>query len=438
MPFRRNTKTDGKPSVDACAFFLNTPIQLPRPPKEGDLIGLELELEGRNVAMERRAVKGWTQTEDGSLRGESVEYLFSKPVVYDEAVKNVTRLFEAFNKQGVELRNSYRTSTHVHFNFSDKTPKQVLNFVVVHTILEQVLENYCGENRKGNLFCLSLRDADAIVELLEAAYLYQHNFVDFRNDNRYCALNLCSLNKFGSIEIRTMGGAKSAEEVQAWLKILKQMYDFACYKMETPRKLIEALSMYGAQGWMDQIFDKEISKLLVDSWDEKEGTLHNSMFEGARLIQHLSYRLEEAYNVKFEPKVNIKKAKAAKPKMLSPDVQRAISEVTLNQRHWIIIPDDPDRAASYEGNHGTGWSVSDVTHGSRVQGVGNQVITYDATTGIWIETIDRNGEPVFERWHFRDWERLMEEVRIFLEEEEMARAEVDEIEMDRFGEEEEW
>ena len=117
---------------------------------KGDLFGVELELEGRGVALQDVATRGWTRHHDGSLRGESNEFCTAGPKTFTETQKLVTELFKKFKDNGVKINDSIRTSTHVHLNFGDKTMKQVVNFFVLFTVLEEVLAYYSGEDRKGN------------------------------------------------------------------------------------------------------------------------------------------------------------------------------------------------------------------------------------------------------------------------------------------------
>lgn len=279
-------------------LFLNSSIAdciRIRAETKGMQFGVELELEGDNVAMAGKAVKGWRQEADGSLRGESIEWVFAKPCEYKEAVSRVTRLFDQFKENKVVFKNSYRTSTHVHLNFCDKKVRDVVNFFCVFTVLEELLEIYCGEGREGNLFCLPSRDVEGIVNVLEDALLKNFNFRDFNNDLRYCAANLCSLNKFGTVEIRTMRGADNADMVLDWMNVLRQVYIFATEKMESPARFIESLSFLGIEGFLAQVFDKETTANLLAAWGKRD--IRTSLFEGVRLIQVLAYRIDEVYAI---------------------------------------------------------------------------------------------------------------------------------------------
>lgn len=315
------------------ALVLNTTIADLRGavPKGGMLYGLELELEGRNVAMEGVPSKNWRRVEDGSLRGESTEYVFTAPCEYDEALKRVDRLFKTFAENKVVLKNSYRTSTHVHLNFSDKIGKQVVNFFFLHTILEEVLEHYCGDMRKGNLFCLSCRDNEELVDLLETALFTNGNWMPFNNEVRYNAANLAALNKFCTIELRTMRGADSADDVKDWLEVLKHLYEFACKDCPPPWRLVESLSNLGPEGFITTVFPAKVAYKLLKTWPANK-SLQASLMNGVRLIQMLAYKLEEAWNQEV-PKAEVKQAKVPFPN------NRAVEGHRVHHDDMVIHPD---------------------------------------------------------------------------------------------------
>lgn len=265
---------------------------------EGPKFGLELELEGRNVGLADVATRGWNRAHDGSLRGECIEFVTAGPKSYEEVKKLVTGLFKKFKENGVKFNNSIRTSTHVHLNFLDQPVKNVINFFALFTLLEEVLQYYSGEDRKGNLFCISSREAEGVVGVL-ADSIAKGDLSRFAGDRyKYAACNLSTLYKFGTVEVRTMRGASSAEQVNAWVDILNDMYNFS-FKMKSPAALVMDLSMLGAEGLMRNIFSPANFRELMSKFPAV-ATLHYSLMEGARLIQVFAYEFEDAFTATVE------------------------------------------------------------------------------------------------------------------------------------------
>jgi hypothetical protein len=290
--------------------FLNTTIHshIGTRLTEGNKFGVELELEGRNVGLQDIAVKGWSRVMDGSLRGEAIEYTTIGSKTADDVKKSVVDLFKKFRDNGVKFNDSIRTSTHVHLNFSDKSVKQVVNFFSLFTMLEEVLQHYSGEDRKGNLFCISTREAEGIVGVLVRC-LAEQSLGKFAGDRyKYAACNLSTLFKFGTVEVRTMRGASSPEQVNKWIDILNDMYEYAQNKMDGPADLITDLSHLGAEELMRKIFSPASLAELMGTFPLVQ-TLHYSLMEGARILQVFAYEYSDAFKAKVEmPKIDVKDA----------------------------------------------------------------------------------------------------------------------------------
>jgi hypothetical protein len=318
--------------------FLNLPIHqmVGNKKHEGNKFGIELELEGRGVGMADVATKGWTRHHDGSLRGESIEYTTSGPKTFDESKGLVEDLFSKFKKNGVKFNDSIRTSTHVHLNFSDKKVKQAVNFFAVFTLVEEVLQYYSGEDRKGNLFCISAREAEGIVGVLADA-IGRCDLSRFAGDRyKYAACNLSTLYKFGTIEVRTMRGATSAEQVNNWLSILNDMYVYSL-KMQSPADLITNLSVMGDERLMRDIFSPANYRELMGAFPPVK-TLHYSLMEGARLLQVFAYQHDEAFKAEVVvPEVKV----GALPVVIEegPHMGCHYAIYRPDGREWNVIPE---------------------------------------------------------------------------------------------------
>lgn len=99
-------------------------------PRKAGLLGVEVEVETLKGELPRihDDLAAWNVTHDGSLRGESAEYVFKEPL-------------------------GPRASVHVHVNVLEMTKQQLDNFLYSYLLLEDVLMSFCGEGREGNRFC---------------------------------------------------------------------------------------------------------------------------------------------------------------------------------------------------------------------------------------------------------------------------------------------
>lgn len=278
--------------------FLNSPLTklavMGGAPRAGDLFGVELECEGKRVDYrgDDAILRMWAPHADGSLRnnhGSSCEWVFNGPVSYKASVERVNALFDYFEKQKAQLICSNRTSLHVHYNMGDKNAYQLVNLFILFTILEGVLDNYCGEDRVGNLFCLSSRHAEQQLNRMMDACFTHYSFNRLREDQRYCSLNVAALNKFGTVEFRGMRGLDNREDVLRWLSILNDFCEFACYKMKNPVDIVRLISEETPTGFMRKVFSKENVDELLKSVSEYD--LNASVYEGLRLVQMLCYKI---------------------------------------------------------------------------------------------------------------------------------------------------
>src|SRR5690606_38923194 len=114
-------------------------------------------------------------------------------------------------------------SVHVHLNCQNFLINRLASFSALYFVLEEVLTEWCGEYRVGNLFCLRTKDAPAIVENL-IDFIKADGGISFSNGLHYSGFNISALRKFGSIEIRTMRGTDNKELIQEWINILERLY----------------------------------------------------------------------------------------------------------------------------------------------------------------------------------------------------------------------
>lgn len=225
----------------------------------GACVGLELEIEGENLP-QRIADPAWTVKTDGSLRN-GLEYVFSKPLGSVSTKAALESLGASIQAAGASLNYSFRTSTHVHVNVSNMELDVVKAMAVLFCLFEDEYINFCSRGRKANRFCLGIKDADGVVENLRK-FLVMGRVPD-RDRGKYSAMNLCTLNQFGTLEFRTLEGTNNWDRIFTWVRALlalrkaaKELGDVRTV-MKTPREeLIKLLfpterlrSQFVKEGW---------------------------------------------------------------------------------------------------------------------------------------------------------------------------------------------
>lgn len=225
---------------------------------KGDF-GIEIEVEGKNLPAE--ISKYWNVVNDGSLRGESYEYVCERPLTLKEVVPALTLLKKEFENS--ELDFSFRTSVHVHVNVQNMTRIQLMNMVYTYFLLEEPLMTYCGRSRKGNRFCLRLQDAEGIMDTLLPIFSNKHNAIhDIVEERiRYSAINLAALRKFGSLEFRAMEGNIDVKRLSVWVEALHSLRKFAMM-MPSPEAIRQHYQNVGSKSFLSDVL-QDISPSFI-------------------------------------------------------------------------------------------------------------------------------------------------------------------------------
>lgn len=259
---------------------------------DGD-VGIEIECEGNKFPKNRRdnpgdaLPKGWDYHKDGSLRGaDNAEYVLSRPVKFEELPKKVGDLWGCLEKYGTVLDVSRRTSVHVHLNCQQFTMSRVTSFMALLYATENILAEYAGDHRVGNLFCLRAVDASGILR--QAQYFITNNMSwHFPEGMHYSGVNLESLAKFGSIEVRYLRGVVSEDAILEWVELLRRVYD-ASARFPDPRDVCVAFSAEGPLGFLDLIYGDLTENLCKGSGMSRD-QIEESLLTGIRFAQDLCY-----------------------------------------------------------------------------------------------------------------------------------------------------
>jgi hypothetical protein len=287
-------KEEGIPSVEMNAP-LNTNLNT------GD-IGLELEMEGQGdfpgagyleKVIAPATKSSWVAKADGSLRGDSREYVFSAPCVVQDIPFMVNGLFETLNKVRVKLDNSNRCSTHVHLNMKGYKINQLTSILILWYAFEEALINWCGEMRKTNHFALGQRDSlstpQAWTRFLKTGEWPHHD-----GGLKYSAMNILPLFRLGSFEIRCGPSPDTPEIPIEWATAVYYLSKYAANNYQNPMTFAYDLSEKGGaeifrdiykdvpelQGFVQRVF--EVNENLLGS------NMDRMVIEGFRNIQHLA------------------------------------------------------------------------------------------------------------------------------------------------------
>lgn len=224
----------------------------------------------------------WVATHDGSLRGVSVEYVMSKPLSTNKVGPALKELSEEITRTGTNFKYSFRAGVHVHINCQELTPQQVLIFACLYYSLEDVLVEWCGEDRIGNLFCLRLRDAEGLLPYVGDCFKKNKLANLGSNRIRYASLNYCSLVKFGSLEFRAMATTRDFSKIDTWAKILMRLKEESL-KFGSIHSILEKFSMSSPEQWCEEILGPHYEEV------KEQKDIDFKVWGGIRLAQDLLF-----------------------------------------------------------------------------------------------------------------------------------------------------
>ena len=251
---------------------MNVREHLNLPKTEGE-VGLEVEVEGRRLRFANG--KGyWKEVDDGSLRGENVEYVLRKPVHRNKVTNCLAALKRGWVKNNSYIDETERAGVHVHINMQEESIETLGTFITLYYCFESLLMRFCGSSREGNLFCLRTVDAENVIdELLKV--LKNRNLYGLKSDVlRYASLNLKALPTYGSLEFRGMRSTTHLKEIKVWVEMLLSLKD-AAKRYGTPSEVPTQISIQGCQGFVEDVFGQH-AHYILDHLDYQD-VIYNDM-----------------------------------------------------------------------------------------------------------------------------------------------------------------
>ena len=230
-------------------------------PLSNGVFGVEIECEGHNL--NPIETETWITERDGSLRGAypkcSSEYVMRRPVTGTRLGGAIDELIN--HQKNAEFKFSFRTSVHVHINVQKYTIDELLAFIYACLILEEPLMNFCGETRKGNRFCLRVRDAEGYDHTLNSIFQYGWRAIrDLDGDAiRYSAINIHALRKYGSVEFRGMRGNMDRDILIPWCHTLWSIRNVAT-KLGSPIAVYNEFIKKGNEEFAKDMMGKHFNK----------------------------------------------------------------------------------------------------------------------------------------------------------------------------------
>jgi len=213
----------------------------------------------------------WSVHEDGSLHEGGVEFVFANPLfgvdiitALDDFEYHVPRLLH-HDSTG----SSSNTSTHVHIDMREVSDDSLAGFMLLGFMLEPLIFNALAPNRANNIFCSPLVQAKGDLQRLGQMYweLVAGNtdranlYLD--SIERYAAINLRAMQRFGTVEFRMFNHSHSAEELLLYINVVQSIKRAVVDgRVDTTRPYLSYKDM-AASMFLHTVFDEEIAEELI-------------------------------------------------------------------------------------------------------------------------------------------------------------------------------
>lgn len=170
----------------------------------------------------------WNFVEDGSLR-EGTEFIFKGPMVganITSALDEMDTFLKVYRRNGKPVKVTDRCSVHVHLDVRDLNESQLNNLILIYLSVERVIFQYINPLRLKNNYCRPLSDSSfkyTLNDMLSQAKdknLSSLCHVVKRDCDKYSALNVLPITKFGSIEFRHHHGTTNVSDIKDWINII--------------------------------------------------------------------------------------------------------------------------------------------------------------------------------------------------------------------------
>jgi hypothetical protein len=231
----------------------------------------------------------WRAVGDGSLRNYGIEFIFKQPYTYKESIDAIDIFGEATKKVKF-IEGAPATSVHVHVNMWNETFLTLGNFCTLYTLFENLLVEYAGETRRSNLFSLPTRCSETtgwnLIKMFEEIDAGNYQAIRFTDEDvKYAALNLASLSRLGSLEIRMMRGTTDPKELKEWVGILYALLKFARIEGLTPRDIISEYRVKGVE-FVEEVFGDH-GEVLYEKAKNPQYLIDKNLFFAASIASSI-------------------------------------------------------------------------------------------------------------------------------------------------------
>ena len=124
-----------------------------------------------------------------------------------------------------EANYSERCSVHVHANCRDLSLDQVSVVALLYQVFEVLLFQFIGADRNKNIFCVPWYETTLTYNVINNLKSGDHH--GLKKWQKYTALNLLPLYRYGTVEFRHMAGTNNLKFIIDWCNLIGCLFAYA-------------------------------------------------------------------------------------------------------------------------------------------------------------------------------------------------------------------
>lgn len=184
----------------------------------------------------------WVVSRDGTIKHNYPVEIISPILLGSKGLKTIEKICSITSR--TDLKTDESCGFHIHWNVSDFTGRSAINLLRLYAKYEKIIDRFFDQTRQGdtNENCRSLIKQGSIewIYLLNKPFFYQAYQIaqEFETtqqlenttsspSSRHHKVNLCAINKYGTIEFRQHHGTFNFLEIKNWIIFSQQLINRA-------------------------------------------------------------------------------------------------------------------------------------------------------------------------------------------------------------------
>jgi len=195
--------------------------------------GVEIETKGVSVSDAAYFLEshgfgeiGWCAKFDGSLYGSAAE-IVSPILTGADGIGQIYQVCEMLKKEGATIDR--QCGMHLHIGFSGPAAKSAVLFAEFCLKWQSAIFSLVAPSRRTSTYCKSVyQDIIRIDAMRKKSLLAFADFWDGQTYmDRYTFLNICSIKRHGTVEMRCHHGTVDGDEIAAWILLFLAIRELA-------------------------------------------------------------------------------------------------------------------------------------------------------------------------------------------------------------------